>query len=96
MRPATATAAAVTATAAALSPCWIWRESQTDESHKCDEVSKKIESGHNPYLPSNVGARFRARHLSARTERSYLIRLYSHARRLHEIVADARLRWDVR
>jgi hypothetical protein len=57
MVTATATAASVTAAttavtaAAALSQCWIWRESQTDKNHKCDEGFKQTESGHNPYLP---------------------------------------------
>jgi hypothetical protein len=66
--------AATTVTAAVLRKCWIWRESKNDESGKCEKGSENTESAHNLYLPPNLGVQLRARSLSARAARSYLIR----------------------
>jgi hypothetical protein len=68
------TTAAASTAAAVLSECWNWRESKKDESGKCEKGPENTESDHNPYLPPNLGVQFRARSLSTKTARSYLIR----------------------
>jgi hypothetical protein len=72
MKPAASTV--TTAAAAVLSECWIWRESKTDDSGKCEKGSEKTEPAHNPYLPPNLELQFRTRSLSTKTARSHLIR----------------------